>query len=113
MKIIKEQQDGLKILILDGRLDAINVEVVEKTVKEAQAEKGSKVLLDISKMSYISSIGLRVFLMSAKKAEADGGRFALCSPSSNVQLTLEIAGFVKILNIYNSRSEAVESFSGN
>ncbi len=111
MNVVKEQQNDLIILNLEGRFDANTKNVVEDAIREAQAEKGSKVIADLGKMSYISSIGLRIFLLSAKGAEADGGRFALCSPSSNVLLTLEIAGFIKILEIYKSRSEAEESFA--
>jgi anti-anti-sigma factor len=57
------------------------------------------VTVDLSKLDYVSSAGLRVFLSAAKAAKAKGGKLTLLSPKPAVMEVLQISGFDRILDI--------------
>jgi len=58
-------------------------------------------------VEYISSAGLRVLLMLAKKLQGTGGRLVLCAMPESVRLVFELAGFLPIFEIEDTRQAAV------
>jgi len=76
----------------------------------AQVEKGEhRIVLDLGRLDYISSAGLRVVLLLAKKLKQLGGALILCDIQPNVREVFEISGFLTILKVCASREEAVEA----
>jgi len=82
-----------------GRLDGSNAATVEKELLGLLAEQGASVEVDLSKLDYVSSAGLRVFLSAAKAAKSKGGKLVLRAPKPPVLEVLQISGFDRILNI--------------
>ncbi len=64
--------------------------------------------MDLEQLAYISSAGLRVVLMAAKRAKQSGGRLLLCGLSPAVRELFEISGFLKILEVCADRAAASE-----
>lgn len=95
---IKTTSNGTDYTIaIDGRLDTttapeLNTEITENC---ANAEK---ITLDISKLEYISSAGLRVILATHKMLRAKGG-LVVKSPCEIVSEIFDVTGFVDIINI--------------
>ena len=110
MKIAEETERGFVILRPDGRLDSKESPDLEAAMLGA-FERGDKdLVIDLSDVPYISSRGLRVFLIGAKKAAAVEGRLAVCSLQEFVQHAFEITGFLKLFGVFGSRTEAIDSF---
>ena len=84
------------IIQLEHRLEAVS-KLAEKNI-----------VIDCSELHYISSSGLRVFLMALKKISAAGGRFRLCSLQDNIREIFEIAGFNTIFSIFGTVDEATK-----
>jgi len=82
-----------------GRLDGSNAAAAEKDLLALFSESGASVEVDLSKLDYVSSAGLRVFLAAAKAAKAKGGKLVLLSPKASVLEVLQISGFDRILEI--------------
>lgn len=103
-----EQRDGdVLILSPSGRIDS-------KTAKEFETrllgriEAGEPaVLVDCGALEFISSAGLRVLLMAAKRQKAANGRFGLFAVRENIREVLEVSGFDRILAIWPGRGEAM------
>ena len=70
-----------------------------------------RLLLDFSKLQYISSAGLRIVLLAAKRIKSRGGRMALCSLNRQIHEVFEISGFSSILDILPSYDDAVARLS--
>ena len=68
-----------------------------------------KLLCDFSETEYISSAGLRVLLVAAKKIQQNNGRVALCSLGTYVYEVFETSGFTKLFEIFGSEQEAVSA----
>ncbi len=83
--------DGVLELSIQGRMDTLTAPEVLKQFQEA--EKGvTDIHVDVSKMSYVSSAGLRVFLIMYKSLE-DKGRFKMTGINSAVREIIDLAGF--------------------
>jgi len=110
MKIKIRIENEVHILEFEGSLDA-------QTWKTAQAEFDNlidqgqkKILVNFKNLPYISSLGLRVLLDISKKLKAVNGELRVCDLSSVVKEVFETSGFNSILNVFQSESEALESF---
>jgi anti-anti-sigma factor len=107
MEITTRTQDGITIIDISGKLDASNSKVAEKTILDAEGE-GSKIILNMENLEYISSAGLRVLLLSAKKARSGHGKFCIVSLSESVQDVFEISGFSAIFEIADNVEEGIK-----
>ena len=101
-----ETMDGVQQLTLIGRLDSATFIAMEKTIGSLFASANDRVLIDFSALSYISSAGLRLILVAAKRARLVGGRLILCGLTPSVREVFEISGFLKIMETEQSRELA-------
>lgn len=106
MTMTIESEGGLAVVVLSGRLDSTNAAETEAKIVE-QIEAGNKrVVIDASGLDYLSSAGLRVFLVVAKRVKAAGGGVALHSLTDHVREVFEISGFINVLTVCANRDEA-------
>lgn len=98
MQIEREKQEEKLTLKLSGRLDTSTAPMLQETVEREQ-EGVTELNLDMEKLEYVSSAGLRVLLSSAKKMTAKGGTMNLFHVNEDVMDVFEITGFNEILNI--------------
>jgi anti-sigma B factor antagonist len=66
-------------------------------------------VIDLSHLEYVSSSGLRVFLLAAKRLHSAEGKIVLCSLKEHVRQVFDLAGFSSILSIYGSRDDALKA----
>jgi anti-sigma B factor antagonist len=99
--------EGKLVLSVNGRVDTSTAPELEKAINKEIDQGNRKILLNFSKVSYISSGGLRVLLATAKKLKNPGDKFCLCSLSPEVMKILKLAGFTSIFSIYLSEGEAL------
>lgn len=111
MEIIQSQQDHALVFALNGRLDAKTSEAFEQQLIAAIASGSRKILLDFSSLDYISSAGLRVLLLAAKKLQESGGKIALCALRPSLKTVFDIAGFSTIFPIHAAREEALAALA--
>jgi anti-sigma B factor antagonist len=70
-----------------------------------------KLVVELSQLDYISSAGLRIFLLAAKRMDESKGKMILCSLKDSVKQVFEIAAFSSFLNLAGSIEEAIKNFS--
>ncbi len=85
-------------LNLGGRIDANQAPELQNAVLKA-FQKSSKVILNFSEISYISSAGLRALLIGQKTAASKGGSFTLININDSVAEILRVTGLSKALTI--------------
>lgn len=106
MNILQQAQDGIVILNIVGRLDAVSSIDADREFGKVLDAGNDKLLIDLSQLEYISSAGLRVLLVVAKRIQQKGGKVVLCSLLPNVTEVFEISGFSSIFKIFNNTEEA-------
>lgn len=93
-----------------GHIDGLNAEKFQAELKQnIKAPDGGTVILDLETLTYISSAGLRAILLVAKILHARGRKFSICSLSEAVDSMVKTAGFDKVIDVYESPSEAVSA----
>jgi anti-sigma B factor antagonist len=108
MDIKVYENQGTIIVKIGGRLDTTNYNQLEVKLQEIVDNGNEIIIMNCSEMSYISSSGLRVFLMFLKKIETANGRFVICCLQENIQEIFKISGFNKIFRIFESDNEAMD-----
>lgn len=85
---------------LEGRIDATSTKQLERHCLE-WIEAGEKLLVfDFTTAQYISSAGLRTFLLTAKKMSAAQGEIRLAALNPTLGSVFEISGFSKLFAIF-------------
>jgi anti-sigma B factor antagonist len=106
MEVKENRKGSFLVLDLAGRLDTSNYRNLEEILL-VLIDRGEKdIVINCSDMNYISSSGLRIFLMALKKITASGGKLYLCNLQVNIQEIFDIAGFTSHFKIFNSLEEA-------
>ena len=112
MEIHEDAIDGNVVVGIGGQIDSTAaVEFEEKLVEIIDQGKNTMVI-DFLKVKFISSAGLRVLLLAAKKVKPYGGKILLCNLSDDVKEVFDISGFSSLFNIYANVSEAIEKGNG-
>lgn len=102
MEIAKEMTAGYCVVTLAGRLDAVTAPEVEGYLGGLVQEGQTALAVDLAGVDYVSSAGLRVFLVTAKKLKATGGELTLTGLAGNVKEVIEISGFPSIMPCFDS-----------
>ena len=103
--------DGVVVVAPQGRLDSSTASGFEGELLPLAESGARRLIVDFSEVAYISSAGLRVLLMAAKKAKAAGVTFALAGMSAGVQQVMDISGFANFFTIYATRTEALAALA--
>lgn len=94
------KKDGNKTLVkIVGRLDTTNAADFEKEIAPVMAEPGGDIELDCSEIDYISSSGLRIFLMLQKRVIGAGGKLILNNMKVEIREVFDMTGFSSIFII--------------
>lgn len=109
MNIDVSKSGNTVVVNIEGRLDTTNYNELETQLAAVLERNGNMILLDISKLEYVSSSGLRILLMYLKKVKALQGRFMLCGMSPEIRKIFEISGFINIFEVYKNREDALKS----
>ncbi|MFZ4523636.1 MAG: STAS domain-containing protein [Bacteroidales bacterium] len=110
MEIEENKTEQCMIIGITGRLDTTNYSILEKKLMELIDNRHDRILVECSKMDYISSSGLRILLMGLKKITLMKGKFALCGLQENIHEIFEISGFTSIFEIHPTREDALRVF---
>ncbi len=94
-----------------GRLDFEAAGAFQKDLEAsiaAAAAAGNAVLLDCATLDYVSSAGLRVFLVGARAAKAANVPFAVYALTAAVKEVFDVSGFGRIIDVLADRAGALE-----
>ena len=108
MEIKEKSLQGAIVVSISGKLDAVSSSEAEKSLEQTLAGKPAKLLLDLSGLEYISSAGLRILLVAAKKSRQQSCAIALCSLNSKVREVFDLSGFSSIFTIFDTEQIAIE-----
>jgi anti-anti-sigma factor len=110
MEIALSKKQDVLILSLNGRLDGVTANLVENEFEVQIEMEETLFIFDLTNVSYISSAGLRVVLIAAKKTKAVKGKLAFVGLDDNVKEVFDMSGFSTILAIYPTENDAILAF---
>ncbi len=114
MEIRQAQFGNVVVLSAAGRIDHATSDEFRRKL-EALVEKaagvGSSMVLDLSLVEYISSAGLRCFMLAAKQAKAHGSAIVVAALQPVVQEIFEISRFTLVFETFRTVRDAVQKLA--
>ena len=112
IKLANQYEMHAEVLVahLVGALNSTNSAQVEAELLRRLDQGTNQLLIDLSALDYISSAGLRVVLVAAKRLKRSAGMLVLCGVQNQIRETFEISGFLNILTVADTRAQALERF---
>jgi anti-anti-sigma factor len=120
MEITERKTADIVTLCVSGKLDTTTAKTFEDKIL-GQIESGDRrFIVDLAQLDYISSAGLRVFVLAAKRLNSAKGKIVLCGLKKTipyhtlnrtrdpVREVFDIAGFSSIFSIYGSHDDAIK-----
>ena len=101
-----ELDNGIILIKLSGRLDIIGTGKIETKFTGYCAGGKVRVIVDLSEVDFLASIGIRLLTLTAKSVASRGGKMVILDPISEVQDVLEITGIPAIIPIYSHLESA-------
>ncbi len=100
MQISANSLDATSVLIhLEGRMDVNGTNEIDLKFAGFCAAPHSRILIDMSEVEYLSSLGIRILMSNCKSVAARGGTFTIIKPQDNVLEVLKMAGIDKFITI--------------
>lgn len=100
MKVdIKTNENGGMTAFLDGRLDTTSVPMCEKDMALVFNNADKEIIIDCTKLEYISSSGLRLFLSLRKNVEDKNSKLTLVHVNDSILNVFKITGFAQLFDI--------------
>lgn len=101
-----ELNNNIRSLRLIGTLDVVGVAKIETKFAGYCSGDNVRVLVDLSEVDFLASIGIRLLKLTAKSIASRDGRMVLLNPIPEVHNVLEITGILAIIPIYSSLESA-------
>jgi stage II sporulation protein AA (anti-sigma F factor antagonist) len=108
MEIARVAVDGSLVVAPAGRIDSTTSEALERALADALDGGARRMVVDFADVGYISSVGLRVLLVVAKRIRTDRGTLVLCSLGDSVRQVFDLAGFLPLFTVEPTRELAVK-----
>ncbi len=102
-----EQRQGWLVVGVGGRLDTATAPAFDEKRTAWMGEGHRRYVLDLSKLDYLSSAGLRSIISMAKQAGSDGGQVSLAGAQGLVKDVIDLSGFNVLLSTFDSVDDAV------
>lgn len=96
---------GVACLAVTGRIDSISSPDIQRRLEEMIMDGERRIAVDLSGVHFLSSAGLRVFLIAQKALAKVGGEILLCKAPEGVMRVLTMTGFDRILRICATEAE--------
>ena len=106
---INESTSGNAVIVQPvGRIDTNTSTEFEEKLVEVLERSDINIIVDLSEIDYVSSAGLRIFLMAAKKLKSLGGNFILAAMNDHIKEVFDISGFATLIPVSPSQAAALE-----
>ena len=114
MNVTSRRFANAVVLSVSGRLDQDTCEVFRGDLSkhvEGSARDGGAIVLDLSALEYVSSAGLRCFMLASRQAKAQSGRIFVAALQPMVREIFEISHFNLIFQVFPKVREALATIA--
>ncbi len=107
----RTMQDDIAVIRIEGYLDAHTAPQFEQAIQSEIDAGHLRIVADCSKLTYISSAGLGVFMGFIEEVREQGGDIKICSLSPKVKQVFEILGFQALYDLCEDLPSAMRRFT--
>lgn len=109
MKIDINIENSILIITIEGSIDSKTASEVQQKILEASADSDN-VIIDLTKVDFVSSAGLRVLLMVYRQIKAKNGKVILVGVSEEITEVMSMTGFINFFEIVETVKKALDSY---
>jgi anti-sigma B factor antagonist len=110
MPMKTEMKSGLTVCYVDGEIDINTSPGLKKSFDKLISSKAPKIVLNLSKVTYVDSSGLATLVEILKNMRSYGGKLKLSDMSLKVKSLFEITKLEKLFDIVSGEEEAISKF---
>ena len=111
MSVKVENKNGLTVCCIEGEVDINSSPNIKKSFDKLIAAKTPKIIVNLSKVTYVDSSGLATLVEVLKNMRSYGGKLRLTNMSSKVKSLFEITKLEKLFEIIADEAEAISTFA--
>jgi len=105
---VEDFPNKVKCIALEGALDTEGASTIEIKMA-AIAGHNDFIVIDMSKVAYLASLGISVLIRNAQAVKRRGGAFVICSPTAFVDDVLRKMVIQTIIPIFQTKEEAMSA----
>ena len=109
LEVSSKSLDKAIVIYVDGDLTTNSSPVVESEIKEILEGTATNVVINIEKVDFIASTGLRIILALGKRLNGDDQKLIVCAMNATTKSVFEMSGFSKLFPTFETEEEALES----
>jgi anti-anti-sigma factor len=113
MLLTEEGHERVAVLCIDGRIDSVTSPAFEEAIVGMITRGDRCIVMDMTRVDYISSAGLRVLLIAARKMKECQGSICLAALRTGIKDVLAVTGFLNLFRIFSSRESAIAELTAN
>ena len=98
-------------VVLSGRLDSANVDMIELQFVARVVPPALSVIVDLSQVSFLASLGIRLLLSTARSLAGRGAKMALYAPTEAVADVIETTALDDIIPVVATEAEALAAIA--
>ena len=110
MAVKMESKNGLTVCHVDGEIDINSSPEIKKVFDKLISQKAPKIVINLSRVTYVDSSGLATLVEILKNMRSYGGRMRLVNLSSKIKSLFEITKLEKLFEIMADEEEAISTF---
>ena len=107
---VQDVERGATLIVLRGRLDREGASAIESRFNDLAGSQ-KPLIVDLSEVTYIASMGMRMFLVVGKTIVQHGGKMVLMAPSPDVAGVLKTAGIYTAIPVRATLDDALAAFA--
>jgi len=108
MNLTTTIHDQAAVVSVNGDVDAATAGALTAYLLKTLEKAWLTVIVDLSRVGFMSSAGLRVLLDAHQQSKSSGKKILLAAPQAGVKKVLDTSGFTRIIPCYDSVAEALE-----
>lgn len=105
-----EDKGGLSVCYVEGEIDINSSPALKKSFDKLLSAKTPKIIVNLSKVTYVDSSGLATLVEILKNMRSYGGKLRLTNLSSKIKSLFEITKLEKLFDIKANEEEAISTF---
>ena len=110
MSISYSDAGELRTIVVSGRLDVDGTDSIASKLIELSGEPKKGVIVDLSSLKFLASIGIRALVSAAKAVKARGGKLVLVVDSgSSVMMSIKATGIDQLVPIFDDTDDAARA----
>ena len=113
MEITQRVEGDITVFLPDGRIDTLAADEIDQTLQAAVTGGSHKIVVDMSKVEYISSAGLRSLAAVLVRSRAEGGDMKIAALNKRVSRVFSIIGFDLLMSVHDTPEAAIADFSSS